>query len=88
MAVRKGPLGDDMPLVSVGKTRLSMLERLRDRLCQQIDVCGDERSLVLLATRLESVLESIDQLLPYNSEECAADQIAARRRARRRGRPA
>jgi len=81
MPPKKGPLGHDMPLASITTNRLEVLKRLQQRLSQQIDVTGDERSLVLLATRLQSVMAEIDKLAPA-SVPCIADQIAARRRRR------
>jgi hypothetical protein len=45
-----------MRLVSVKTSdRLATLERLRDRLAEQIDVTPSARDLALLSTRLESV---------------------------------
>jgi hypothetical protein len=72
-----------MPLVSL-KTddRLRTLERLRDRIAEQIDVTPSARDLALLSTRLESVLGQIDELLPTEGVS-AADQISARRAQRR-----
>jgi hypothetical protein len=83
-APKKGPLGEDMALLSVTEDRLSMLTRMRARLSQEIDVCGDQRSLCLLVTQLRAVLAEIYEVEP--AEDCAADQIAARRAARRAGR--
>jgi hypothetical protein len=85
MAVKKAFDGADMTLLSVAAPddRLAQLQRLRARLVEQIDVCGDERALCLLATRLQSVLAEIDELAP-SAAVCAADMIAARR-AKRRG---
>ena len=80
----KGPLGTDMRLVSEKTSdRLATLERLRDRLAEQIDVTPSARDLALLSTRLESVLAQIDAAAPV--EVSAADEIK-RRREQRRGR--
>ena len=56
--------------------RLATLERLRDRLAEQIDVCPSARDLALLSTRLEAVLSQIDELRPV--EVSAADEIKRR----------
>ena len=82
MAVKKGPLGGDMTMVSVTEDRLSALQRMRARLAEQIDVCGDERSLGLLMTRLQSVMAEIDELDPATMMG-AADRISLRRAQRR-----
>jgi hypothetical protein len=60
--------------------RLRTLERLRDRIAEQIDVTPSARDLALLSTRLESVLGQIDELLPT---EGAAAGDAAQRLGRR-----
>jgi hypothetical protein len=82
MTIKKGPLGTDMTMVSVTEDRLAMLRRMQARLGEEIDVCGDVRALVLLMTRLQSVLAEISELTPW-SLESPADAIAARRAARR-----
>ena len=64
-----------------------MLKRMRARLAQQIDTCGDGRALCLLMTRLQSVLAEIAELAPLE-QESPVDQILARREQRRReGKP-
>ena len=87
MGPPKGPLGRDMTLVSMKTSdRLATLERLRDRLAEQIDVCPSARDLALLSTRLGAVLSQIDELRPV--EVSAADEIKRRREQRRsRGEP-
>ena len=84
MAVKKGPMGDDMALVSVTTDRLPVLKRMQARLSQQIDMCGDERSLCLLMTRLQAVMSEIAEL-DVEGQVSAADQIAERRRKRKSG---
>jgi hypothetical protein len=84
VAVKQGPMGEDMTLLSVTEDRLSLLKRMRARLSQEIDVCGDQRSVCLLVTQLRGVLAEIYEIEP--AEDCAADQISARRAARRAGR--
>lgn len=84
MAVKSGPMGEDMVMLSVTEDRLSLLQRARARLCQEIDITGDQRSLCLLVTQLRAVLAELEEVTP--PELSAADQIAARRAARRAGR--
>jgi hypothetical protein len=62
--------------------RLAALEVLRDRLAQEIDDCTYSRDLAALVLRFTDVLAQIDEL-PSSRPVCAADQIAARRAARR-----
>ena len=81
MPVKRGPMGTDMTMVSVTEDRLSALKRMRARLAEQVDVCGDERALCLLMTRLQDVMREIAEL-DAEGERCAADEIAARRQAR------
>jgi hypothetical protein len=80
VAVPKTVMGTDMSMVSVTEDRLSMLRRMRARLGEQIDTCGDSRSLCLLMARLQSVLSEIDEIGPV--EVSAADEIARRRQER------
>ncbi|MGO9354801.1 MAG: hypothetical protein ACLP3C_29675 [Mycobacterium sp.] len=82
MPTKKDSFGGDMVQIDVTEDRVTVLKRLQRRLQQEIDLTGDQRSLVLLTTRLQSVMAEIDELEPY-SLPSAADQIAARRRARR-----
>jgi hypothetical protein len=87
VAAKKGPMGGDMTMVSVTEDRLSMLQRMRARLAEQIDTCGDERALCLLMTRLQSVLGEIAELA-LAGEPSAVDEILKRRAERqRRGEP-
>jgi hypothetical protein len=88
MPTGKTPLGTDMTLVSMQTgNRLRTLERLRDRLAEQIDACENGRDLALLSTRLQSVLGEIAELAPPEAPS-ALDVITARRQARRdRGEP-
>jgi hypothetical protein len=82
MGPPKAVTGMDMTLVSMKTSdRLATLQRLRDRLAEQIDVCPSARDLALLSTRLEAVLSQIDVLLPV--EVSAADEIRKRREQRR-----
>lgn len=77
-------MGADMTMVSLAtEDRLRTLERLRDRLAEELDVSGDARAVVLLATRLQDVLREIDALLPVTMSS-PADRIAARRAERRK----
>ncbi len=41
MVMKKGPMGDDMTMVSVTEDRLGVLKRMQKRLGEQIDTCGD-----------------------------------------------
>jgi hypothetical protein len=84
VAVKKTAMGTDMTMVSVTEDRLSMLKQLRSRLSQQVDTCGDERSLCLLVTQLRAVLAEVAEL-DSGAELSVADQIAARRAKRRKG---
>lgn len=81
MGPKKGPLNEDMVLVSVTEDRRLMLERMRQRLSQEIDICGDHRALCLLAAQLRAVLAELDEL-PGDAMG-AADEIRARRDQRR-----
>ena len=62
--------------------RRAALEALRDRLAQEIDDTSYTRDLAALALRFTDVLAQIDDLPPASGGG-AADQISARRRARR-----
>ena len=80
---KKGPLGRDMPLTSLNTAdRVRTLERLRDRLAEQIDVIESSRDLAVLASRLQAVMAEIDDL-PASHPMSKADEIAERRRQRR-----
>jgi hypothetical protein len=57
-----------------------MLQRMRARLAQQIDTCGDERALCLLMTRLQSVMAELAELEP--PAESPVDEILRRRAER------
>lgn len=66
--------------------RLEGLSALRDRLCDAIE--SDEvspRDLAPLASRLQSVLEQIDELAPKSKGGDVVDEITQRRAARRAG---
>ena len=78
-------MGADMPLISVVEDRLAVLKRMQTRLSQQVDVCGDERALCLLMTRLQDVMREISEL-DVAAQTCAADEIAQRRQERRAAR--
>ena len=81
----KTPLGVPMTLVSMQTSdRLRTLERLRDRIAEEIDATDSAHHVERLAARLTAVLAEIDAL--PGDEMGAADQIAARRQARRAGR--
>ena len=62
--------------------RLAALEVLRDWLAQEIDDCTYARDLPALVLRFTDVLAQIDDM-PGSRPMGAADQIAARRAARR-----
>ena len=62
-------------------SRLTALEAVRDRLAEEINDCTDQRALPNLVLRYTDVLEQIDGLPVVG--QSAADQIAARRTARR-----
>jgi hypothetical protein len=55
------------------------LERLRDRIAEEIDWCDSLHNLERLAARLTAVMAEIDNLRP--SEEPSALEEIARRRA-------
>jgi hypothetical protein len=82
VAVKRAPMGEDMVMVSVTEDRRAMLTRLRSRLAQQVDTCGDERSLCLLVTQLRAVLAELDAM--PDDGLGAADEIKRRRDERRR----
>ena len=71
---------------AVTSDRLATLQALRNRLALDIDHTEDPRDVAPLALRLTDVLTQIDQI-PDSQQVSAADEIAARRSARRR-RPA
>ena len=78
-----GPMGREMTLVSLNTSdRVRTLERLRDRIAEQIDVIESSRDVASLARQLQAVLKEIDDL-PQSRPVSAADQIAERRRQRR-----
>ena len=78
-----GPMGREMTLVSLNPDdRVRTLERLRDRIAEQIDVIESSRDVASLARQLQAVLKEIDDL-PQSRPVSAADQIAERRRQRR-----
>ena len=81
MAVKRGPLGEDMTLISVTEDRLAVLQRMRARLSQQIDMCGDERALCLLMTRLQSVMGEIAELDGVGQVSGGGSDRGASRRA-------
>jgi hypothetical protein len=54
------------------------------RVAEEIDVCGDARALVLLTGRLSDLNREIAEL-DVSDVPSPADQIAARRAARRAG---
>jgi hypothetical protein len=83
-AVKKGPMNEDMPLVSMQTSdRLRTLERLWDRISREIDITGDKRSLCLLTTQPRGVLSEIAELAPPG-QPSAVEEIARRRRERRK----
>ena len=56
----KTVMGTDMTMVSLKTAdRLRTLERARDRLAEQVDVCEGLRDLALLVARLQSVMAEI-----------------------------
>lgn len=62
--------------------RLTSLVALRDALARAIDGCDSLRDLAALSARLTDVLQQIEAI-PNKAEVSAADEIAARRAARR-----
>lgn len=62
--------------------RLESLKALRDTLARAIDSCDSLRDLAALSARLTDVLAQIEAI-PNKAEVSAADEIAARRAARR-----
>ncbi len=72
------------PLVEAASSgdRLATLEALRDRLARDLDRAYEARDVAPLALRLTDVLAQIDAM-PTSRQECAADEIAERRAARR-----
>jgi hypothetical protein len=87
VAVKQGTMGEDMTMVSVTEDRLSMLTRMRARLAQQVDTCGDERSLCLLVTQLRAVLAEIDELSPGDGLSPVDEILRRREERRRKGKP-
>jgi hypothetical protein len=83
-SVKKTAMGEDVTMVSVVGDRLGQLRRMAKRVAEEIDICGDARALVLLTGRLADLNREIDEL-DVSDTPCAADQIAARRAARRAG---
>jgi hypothetical protein len=78
-----GPMGREMTMVSLNTAdRVRTLERLRDRLAEQLDVVESSRDVCALARRLQAVLKEIDDL-PQSRPVSKADEIAERRRKRR-----
>jgi hypothetical protein len=73
-----------MSLAEISQTgdRLASLELLRDRLAQAIDDCDNPRDIPGLALRFTDVMSQIDDL-PQRRDTSKADEIAARRAARR-----
>jgi hypothetical protein len=67
--------------------RLAALETLRDRLAQEIDRCDNPRDIPGLALRYTDVMAQIDDM-PQARSTSKADEIAARRTARRGADPA
>jgi hypothetical protein len=74
-----GPGNDDGLVVS--GHRYHTLQRLPDRLAEQIDVIESSRDLCALARRLQAMLKELDDL-PQSSPASKADEIAERRRQR------
>jgi len=64
--------------------RLVTLEVLRNLLAVQLEEAPEPKDFALLAGRFTDVLAQIDDI-PTSREASAADEIAARRAARRRG---
>ncbi len=78
-----GPMGREMTMVSLClDDRYRTLQRLRDRLGEQLDVTESARDVCALARRLEAVLKELDDM-PQSGPVSKADEIAARRAARR-----
>ena len=88
MPTKLGPSGQPMTVVS-GNTddRYLTLQRLRDRLAEQLDVIESSRDVCALARRLQAVMKELDDL-PQSRPVSKADEIAARRRQRRQRGPA
>jgi hypothetical protein len=70
--------------VSTGN-RVVVLEALRSRLAQEIDLCDSPKELPALVLRLTDVLTQLDSM-PSTEQVSAADEIAERRASRRAGR--
>ena len=83
MPKKLGPMGTEMQMVSLAThDRVRTLERLRDRLAEEIDVIESSRDLAVLASRLQAVMAELDYL-PASQPLSKADEIAERRRQRR-----
>jgi hypothetical protein len=83
MVVPKGMDGLGPTLVAVATgDRLATLQRMRDRVAEQIDEGPCARDLGFLVTQLRILLAEIAEL-DVGGQSCAADEMAARRRARR-----
>jgi len=83
MADKAGPLGLGFTHVSVVSDRIEVLQRLRARLSEEIDDGPCKRDLVLLAGQLRAVMAELEDL-GVGVAESPADQITARRAARRK----
>jgi hypothetical protein len=67
---------------AAGGDQRATLEALRNRLAADIDDCDSKRDLAALSKQMVDVLAAIAEL-PEGRETSAADEIAARRAARR-----
>ena len=73
---------DNLANTAANGDMLATLELLRNRLAQEIDQCDDQRDLTGLTHQFRQVLAEIDNL-PQTKAVSKADEIAARRTARR-----
>lgn len=80
MAAKRIPM--EPPLISAATSRLSALERTRDKISMMLDDSHDARSVAALTVQLRGVLAEIDAITPLSVEVCHADRIAARRAER------
>ena len=72
----------DLVTAAESGDRAATLKALRDRLAQDIEVCESMRDVAALARQLVLVLADLDSL-PNSEVRSSADEIAARRSARR-----
>jgi hypothetical protein len=74
--------GTSLAAVAATGNRGATLRALRDKLAEEIETCQSGRDLAALSRQLTLVLSEIANL-PDEGEKSSADEIAAKRAARR-----